>query len=64
MYNDYIEIYASYIEIYDKYVTIERGTKVLYVKLLNALYGTLKAALLFYQKLVRDLEEEGFTLNP
>ena len=51
-------------EIYNKYITIENGKKVLYVKLLNALYGTLKAALLFYQKLVGDLESQGFELNP
>ena len=50
--------------VYTKYVTIENGVKVLYVRLLNALYGTLKAALLFYQKLVKDLEAEGFELNP
>ena len=33
-------------EIYSKYVVIENGVKVLYVRLLNALYGTLKAVLL------------------
>ena len=51
-------------DVYTKYVTIENGVKVLYLRLLNALYGTLKAALLFYQKLVKDLEAEGFELNP
>ena len=51
-------------DVYTKYVTIENGVKVLYLCLLNALYGTLKAALLFYQKLVKDLEAEGFELNP
>ena len=50
-------------EIYSKYVVIENGVKVLYVRLLNALYGTLKAALLFCQKLVRDLEAQEFIIN-
>jgi hypothetical protein len=51
-------------EIYNKYITIENGIKLLYVKLLMALYGTLKDVLLFYQNLVGDLEEKGFKLNP
>ena len=37
----------------------ENGKKVLCVKLLRALYGTLKAALPFYQKSVKDLESKG-----
>jgi len=57
-------MYAIAPDVYTKYVTIENGVKVLYLRLLNALYGTLKAALLFYQKLVKDLEAEGFELNP
>ena len=50
--------------IYSKYVTIEKGVTVLYVTLQKALYGTLKAALLFYKRLVKDLESYGFELNP
>jgi hypothetical protein len=34
------------------------------VKLLNALYGILKAVLLFYKKLIKDLTGIGFKLNP
>jgi hypothetical protein len=52
-------------EIYRKYVYFGPDNKhVLYVKLLKALYGCLRSALLFYQKLLGDLEENGFTLNP
>ena len=36
----------------------------LYVKLNKALYGLLRSALLFYKKLVRELEDMGFELNP
>ena len=46
-------------EIYSKYVTIENGVTVLYVTLQKALYGTLKAALLFYTRLVKDLKDSG-----
>ena len=51
-------------EIYKKYIVVEKGIPVLYVELLNALYGTLKAALLFYKKLVKDLQSIGFIINP
>lgn len=52
-------------KIYTKFVTINsKGETVLYVKLLNALYGIMKAALLFYQHFVGDLESIGFQLNP
>ena len=51
--------------IYTKYVTVNsKGETVLYVKLLNALYGIMKAALLYYQRFVRDLESIGFALSP
>jgi len=30
----------------------------------KALYGILRSALLFYKKLVADLESDGFVLNP
>jgi hypothetical protein len=34
------------------------------VKLQKALYGCLRSALTFYLKLVKDLETEGYELNP
>ncbi len=34
-------------KLYHKYVQVEKGKNILYVKLKKALYGTLKAALLF-----------------
>ena len=36
----------------------------LYVCILNALYGIMKGALLFYQRFVRDLFSIGFKINP
>jgi len=52
-------------QIYRKYVTLgTKGEPMLYVTLQKALYGCLRSALLFYLKLVADLEGEGFRLNP
>ena len=51
-------------ETYGPYVTEENGKKVIYVQLTKALYGTLQAALLFWNNLVDFLVGElGFTLN-
>ena len=36
----------------------------MYVRLLKALYGLLRSALLFYNKLRGDLEDMGFEVNP
>ena len=36
----------------------------LYVKLSKALYGMLRAALLFYKRLRKDLKKMGFGMNP
>ena len=52
-------------ELYPKYViTSKNGEPMLYVKLLKALYGLLRSALLFYKKLRGDLENMGFEVNP
>ena len=51
-------------ETYGPYMTVENGKKVIYVQLTKALYGTLQAALLFWNNLVEFLTKElGFTLN-
>ena len=52
-------------ELYKKYlVSRRRGTKVLFAKANKAIYGTLRAALLFWQKLKGKLEDWGFMENP
>lgn len=48
---------------YEQFVTIEKGKRVIYVQLIKALYGTLKAAMLFWKKLTGVLESWGFTVN-
>jgi hypothetical protein len=51
-------------KLYLKYVRDENGKAVLYVELLNALYGTLRAALLFWKLLSSKLILWGITINP
>ena len=51
-------------EVYGPYVVYENGKKVLYVRVLKALYGMLVASLLWYTKFKKDLEACGFKFNP
>ena len=52
-------------ELYRKYVITSKNREpMLYVKLLKALYGLPKSALLFYKKLVGELVGVGFEINP
>ena len=51
-------------EMYEPYLTYERGEPVLYLELLKALYGTIRAAHLFWEKLSKQLIEWGFMPNP
>ena len=50
-------------KLYRQYVVTENNKPVLYVELVKALYGTLRAALIFWQKLTSKLVEWGFTIN-
>ena len=52
-------------ELYKQYITIYcKVNKALYVRTLNAIYGIMKAALLFYLEFVESLTSIGFLLNP
>ena len=52
-------------QIYCKHITVDgKGSPVLYVKLQKALYGLMRASLLFYRKLRKELEEYRFVVNP
>ena len=42
---------------------LEKGEKVLYVKLQNSLYGLMCSALLFCLNLATDLKNNGFIIN-
>jgi hypothetical protein len=51
--------------IYRKYMTVDANNQhILYVKLQKAMYGFLRSALMFYKKLVRGLESQGFEIKP
>jgi hypothetical protein len=45
------------------FVTIENGVKVLYVRLVKAIYGCVKSALLWYNLFSKKLKKMGFVLN-
>jgi hypothetical protein len=51
-------------EEYKKFVCIEHGKKVLYLKLLKALYGCVQSALLWYELFSGTLQKMVFYLNP
>jgi hypothetical protein len=52
-------------QIYQNYITMDKkGTKILYVKLQKALYGLMRASLLFYGKLRKEFEDYGLVVNP
>ena len=44
-------------------IMMKKGEKLLYVKILKAMYGLMRATLLFYLKLHANFEEFGFTMN-
>ena len=48
---------------YKKFVSYENGKKVLYMKLLKALYGCIQSALLWYKTFKLCLEDESYKLN-
>ncbi|CAJ1952141.1 unnamed protein product [Cylindrotheca closterium] len=49
---------------YRKYVVLENGKRVIYVRVLRAIYGMLQSILLFYNQFQSDLEAKGFVFNP
>ena len=51
-------------DMYTKYLVYEHNKPVIYVEMLKALYGTLRAARLFWIKLSGVLKSWGYTINP
>ena len=51
-------------ETYQEYVSQKRGQAYIYCRVNVAIYGTLKAALLFWKKLSASLKMCGFEVNP
>ncbi len=51
--------------LYRKYISVDaKGSAILYIKMQKAVYRLLRSALLFYKKLVSNLESTGFKVNP
>jgi hypothetical protein len=50
--------------VYEDYVRDEGRHKVLYVRMLKALYGMLISSILYYKKFRKDIESVGFEVNP
>jgi len=52
-------------EVYKTYVITDRkGNKQILVECLNALYGTMVASLLYYEKFTKSLKANGYEMNP
>ena len=49
---------------YEQFVTIEGKSRVLYVHITKAIYGMLISSLLWYRKFRKDIEAQGFVMNP
>ena len=49
---------------YAPYVVYEGKSKVIYVRMVKALYGLIIASLLYYKKFKKDIETIGFKVNP
>ena len=47
-----------------KNVRVDNGVKVLYLRLLKALYGCMESALLWYDLYSKTLKSQGFLINP
>ena len=51
-------------DVYNKYVEYKKGKKVLYLVVNKAIYGMIKSPMLWYMKFCKDLESQGFKINP
>jgi len=61
---DAVDIMCKVDNKYEAFVTIENGKRVLYLRLLKALYGCVRSALLWYELFSSTLKQMGFALNP
>ena len=49
---------------YQDYVIKEDGKDILYVHVTRTIYSLLVSAMLFYQKLAKNLIDKGYVINP
>lgn len=62
--DEFVDIMVEVNPIYATEVRVERGKKVLYVRLIRALYGCMESALLWYNLFSEKLQKLGFEINP
>jgi hypothetical protein len=62
--DEFVDIMCKVNPEYTKSVTYERGRKVLYVKVLQAIYCCIESALLWYEFYTETLVKLGFKVNP
>ena len=62
--DEFVDIMCEINPEFKKHVIEERGKKVLYVKVLRAIYGCIQSALLWYESYVKTLKGMSFVLNP
>ena len=60
----YVDIMIRVNPEFEQYVVMENGKKVLYMRVLWALYGCLESALLWYELYTETLSKHGFVINP
>ena len=60
----FVYIMCSINEEYKRHVRFKNGKKVLYLRILRALYGFIESALQWYNLYKSTLKSEGFVVNP
>jgi len=60
----FVDIMCEVNEEYKKYVIYEKGEKVLYLQILQAIYGCIESALLWYKLFATTLQGMGYEINP
>ena len=61
--DEFVDIMCDFNNDYKPYVQYENRKKVLYVKVLRAIYGFIESALLLYNFYVKILKYLGFSIN-
>ena len=61
---EFVDIMCDVNPEYKEHVRVVNGKKVLYVQVLQAIYGCIESALLWYNFYATTLEKEGFKINP
>lgn len=62
--DEFVDILCEVNPEYKEHARIVKGRKVLYVKILRAIYGCIESAMLWYQLYTNTLKGMGFELNP